>query len=46
MPLGRFALLLAAIDAEIRPADRPVPTWIAPLLLADEGADAGDEPRP
>ena len=46
MPLGRFALLLAAIDAEIRPADRPVPTWIAPLLLADEGHDAGHEPRP
>jgi transcriptional regulator with XRE-family HTH domain len=46
MPLGRFALLLAAIDAEIRPADRPVPTWIAPLLLADERPDAGHEPRP
>jgi DNA-binding XRE family transcriptional regulator len=35
MRLGRFALLLAAIDAEIRPAERPVPAWIAPLLVAD-----------
>ena len=46
MPLGRFALLLVAIDAETRPAGRPVPAWIAPLLVADEGPDAGDEPRP
>ena len=45
-PLGRFALLRAAIDAEIRPADRLVPTWIARLLLADEGHDSGHEPRP
>ena len=41
MLLGRFALLLTAIDAEIRPADRPVPTWIAPLLVADDEPDAG-----
>jgi transcriptional regulator with XRE-family HTH domain len=44
MRLGRFALLLAAIDAEIRPAERPVAAWIAPLLVADDGPDAGREP--
>ncbi len=36
MPLGRFAALLAAIDAEIRPAERSVPSWMAPLLVSDE----------
>lgn len=41
MPLGRFAALLIAIDAEIRPADRPVPSWMAPILTLDDEPDAG-----
>jgi transcriptional regulator with XRE-family HTH domain len=41
MPLGRFAALLIALDAEIRPAERPVPSWMAPLLLPDDEPDAG-----
>ncbi len=32
MPLGRFAALLVAIDAEIHPVDRPMPSWMEPLL--------------
>ena len=41
MPLGRFAALLIAIDAEVRPADRPVPCWMAPVLGLDDEPDAG-----
>jgi hypothetical protein len=41
MPLGRFAALLIAIDAEVRPADRPVPSWMAPVLVLDDEPDAG-----
>lgn len=44
MPLGRFAALLVAIDAEVRPADHPVPTWMAPLLVLDN--DPGGDPEP
>jgi len=44
LPLGRFAALLIAIDAEIHPADRPVPSWMAPLLTGDDGLDDGAEP--
>jgi transcriptional regulator with XRE-family HTH domain len=40
MPLGRFAALLAAIDAEIRPADHRVPTWMAPLVTLDDAPEA------
>ena len=52
MPLGRFAALLVAIDAEIRPAERSVPSWMAPLLLGDDdldddgGADQGSSADP
>jgi transcriptional regulator with XRE-family HTH domain len=50
MPLDRFAALLRAIDAEIRPIDRPVPAWLAPAIRLDEGHDEGpapeDSPRP
>jgi len=43
MPLDRFAALLRAIDAEIRPIDRPVPAWLAPLIVLDDGdPDDGD----
>jgi transcriptional regulator with XRE-family HTH domain len=43
MPLDRFAALLRAIDAEIRPIDRPVPAWLAPLIVPDDGdPDDGD----
>lgn len=41
MPLGRFAALLAAIDAEIRPVERPFPSWMAPLLTLDDEPEAG-----
>ena len=44
MRLSRFALLLTAIDAEIHPAERPAPMWIAPLLVADDEPDAGCDP--
>ena len=44
LPLGRFAALLIAIDAEIHPADRPAPSWMAPLLAGDDGLDDGAEP--
>jgi transcriptional regulator with XRE-family HTH domain len=43
MPLGRFAVLLIAIDAEIRPAERPVPAWMAQLVVGDEDPDASPE---
>jgi len=43
MPLGRFAALLIAIDAEIRPAERRVPSWMAPMLNLDDGSGAGDD---
>jgi predicted XRE-type DNA-binding protein len=46
MPLGRFAALLVAIDAEIRPADRPVPSWMAPLLTGDDAPDDGADLDP
>ena len=43
IPLGRFAALLVAIDAEIRPAERPVPSWMELLLVLEDepGADQG-----
>jgi transcriptional regulator with XRE-family HTH domain len=46
LPLGRFAALLIAIDAEIQPVDRPVPSWMAPLLAGDEGPDDGSDIDP
>ena len=42
MPLGRFAALLGAIDAEIRPIDRPVPSWMEPVLPREGGPDSGE----
>lgn len=44
LPLGRFAALLVAIDAEIRPADRAIPSWMAPLLVRDDDPDSGPGP--
>jgi transcriptional regulator with XRE-family HTH domain len=41
MPLGRFAALLISIDAEIRPAERRVPSWMAPMLILDDEPDTG-----
>ncbi len=41
MPLGRFAALLVAIDAVIQPVDRPVPSWMEPLLPREEEPDGG-----
>lgn len=35
MRLDRFAALLVAIDGEIRPADRSLPAWLAPILHLD-----------
>jgi len=49
MPLGRFATLLIAIDAEIRPSERRVPSWMAPLLILDNDPRAdhrGDQEDP
>ncbi len=43
MRLDRFANLLMAIDAEIRPADRRVPAWQEPLMAFDD--DAEEEPE-
>ena len=42
MPLGRFAALLVAIDAEIHPVDRPVPSWMEPLFPGDDEPDGGE----
>jgi transcriptional regulator with XRE-family HTH domain len=42
MRLDRFATLLMAIDAEIRPADRRVPAWQEPMMVFD---DAESEPN-
>jgi hypothetical protein len=46
MPLGRFAALLVAIDAEIRPVDRPVPSWMEPLLPQEGEPDSGVDVDP
>jgi transcriptional regulator with XRE-family HTH domain len=43
MPLGRFAALLIAIDAEIRAAERRVPSWMTPMLILDDEPDADDD---
>ncbi len=46
MPLGRFADLLIAIDAEIRPAEPPIPAWMAQLVVRDgdpDGSPAVDQ---
>ncbi|MFH1475029.1 MAG: helix-turn-helix transcriptional regulator [Chloroflexota bacterium] len=43
MRLDRFGTLLMAIDAEIRPADRRVPSWQEPLMVFDDD-DPADEP--
>lgn len=32
MPLGKFAALLVAIDAEIRPVERSIPAWMEGLF--------------
>ena len=40
MRLDRFANLLMAIDAEIRPADRRVPSWQDPLMAFEDEEDA------
>jgi transcriptional regulator with XRE-family HTH domain len=45
MRLDRFATLLMAIDAEIRPAERRIPAWQEPMMAFDDddaepGADA------
>ena len=45
MPLDRFAALLRAIDAEIRPIDRPLPAWLAPVIRLDDDPDDEVEPR-
>jgi len=39
MPLDRFAALLTAIDAEIRPTDRPLPAWLTPVIQLDNDPD-------
>jgi transcriptional regulator with XRE-family HTH domain len=39
MRLDRFATLLMAIDAEIRPAERRVPAWQEPMMLFDDADD-------
>ena len=44
MRLDRFATLLMAIDAEIRPADRRVPAWQEPMMVFED-ADAESEPN-
>jgi transcriptional regulator with XRE-family HTH domain len=46
MPLGRFAALLVAIDAEIRPIDRPVPSWMEPMLPREGEPDSGVDVDP
>jgi DNA-binding Xre family transcriptional regulator len=43
MRLDRFATLLMAIDAEIRPIDRRLPAWQEPLMMFDDDDD-DDEP--
>jgi transcriptional regulator with XRE-family HTH domain len=45
-PLGRFAALLVAIDAEIRPVDRPVPSWMEPMLPREGEPDSGVDVDP
>lgn len=42
MPLDRFARLLQAIDAEIRPVDRSMPAWLEPLIVLDDDGSDGD----
>jgi transcriptional regulator with XRE-family HTH domain len=44
MRLDRFATLLMAIDAEIRPAERRIPAWQEPMMVFDDG-DAESEPN-
>jgi len=44
MPLDRFAALLRAIDAEIRPAGRPIPAWLAPVIVLDDEPDEDSDP--
>ena len=43
MPLCRLATLLAAIDAEIQPAERCVPDWMGPVLILDEEPEVPGE---
>ena len=39
MRLDRFATLLMAIDAEIRPAERSIPAWQEALMEFDDAAE-------
>jgi transcriptional regulator with XRE-family HTH domain len=45
MRLDRFATLLMAIDAEIRPAERRIPAWQEPMMPFDD-ADAEPDVEP
>jgi transcriptional regulator with XRE-family HTH domain len=45
MRLDRFATLLMAIDAEIRPAERRIPAWQEPMMAIDD-ADAEPDVEP